>query len=967
MGGNGMSDLTKTKEQLIEELKQLRLRVSKLQAAEALRRQAEEVSRRQGAEQQIIFESVPAMIWFKDTQNRILRLNQAAAETMGLPPEEIEGRSVYELNPGEADHYYQDDLEVIDSGRPKLGIIEPLVTASGETRWLQTDKIPYRDEEGKSTGVIVFATDITERKRAEETLEEQRAFLRQIIDIDPNFLFVKDRAGQFVLVNQAVADAYGTTVDDLVGKSDADFNPNLEEVEHFRRDDLEVMDSLQEKLIPEEVITDAAGKVRWLQTAKRPVVDRDGVARRVLGVSTDITARKLAEEALQRSQEDLERRVEERTAELLAANEKLEKEISEREAAEEALRVSEERFALAVQGSQDGIWDWDIQNNSLYWSPRLKELLGYADHDLDIDFAKFDSLLHPDDKERVAAAIEAHLANRTPYDVEERLHAKSGDYRWFRARGQAIWDEAGRPLRMSGSTTDITESKQAAAERERLLANLEQRGNQLRTAAEVSHAATGTLDAEELTQQVVDLVQARFGLYYVGLFLVDRAGEWTDEPDKWAVLRAGSGEAGQQMLSVGHKLEIGGASMIGWCVVNHQARIALDVGEEAVRFDNPYLPETRSEMALPLIARGRVVGAMTVQSKEEAAFSNEDIAVLRTMADQVANAIENARLFDEQQRTASSLADRVRELDCLNDIGRKVDETPPLTEFLSWVAERIPPATRYPGSCAVAIEFEGRVYGTTEAMRLPCQVVQSLRVGREVRGRICLAFREEREILDGESALLGGIAQRVSGYIENRRLFEQTRAALTEVEATHRSYLRGRWQDFLGQQETLRRDGFTYEQPAPSAIVPTQANAGSWSPEVGSGQVEIEDPRDLKKRTEVAVPIVLRGQTIGILGLEDPNGMRQWSEEDRALAEAVGRQLALALENARLLEETQRGAARERMVGEITARMRETLDVDTVLQTAIREIGDALGLAKVEARMKDETAQPGNGHGERKS
>jgi GAF domain-containing protein len=341
--------------------------------------------------------------------------------------------------------------------------------------------------------------------------------------------------------------------------------------------------------------------------------------------------------------------------------------------------------------------------------------------------------------------------------------------------------------------------------------------------------------------------------------------------------------------------------------------------------------------------------------------------VLRTMADQVANAIENARLFDEQQRTASSLADRVRELDCLNDIGRKVDETPPLTEFLSWVAERIPPATRYPGSCAVAIEFEGRVYGTTEAMRLPCQVVQSLRVGREVRGRICLAFREEREILDGESALLGGIAQRVSGYIENRRLFEQTRAALTEVEATHRSYLRGRWQDFLGQQETLRRDGFTYEQPAPSAIVPTQANAGSWSPEVGSGQVEIEDPRDLKKRTEVAVPIVLRGQTIGILGLEDPNGMRQWSEEDRALAEAVGRQLALALENARLLEETQRGAARERMVGEITARMRETLDVDTVLQTAIREIGDALGLAKVEARMKDETAQPGNGHGERKS
>jgi PAS domain S-box-containing protein len=483
-------------------------------------------------------------------------------------------------------------------------------------------------------------------------LEEQRAFLRQVIDIDPNFLFVKDRQGRFVLANKALTDAYGTTVDDIVGKTDADFNPNLEEVEHFRRDDLEVIDSLHEKFIPEEAITDAAGNVRWLQTSKRPVVDRDGVARRVLGVATDITGRKQVEEALKRAQEGLERRVEERTAALLAANAKLEKEISDRQAAEEALRVTEERFALAVRGSQDGIWDWDIQNDSLYWSPRLKELLGYAVDELDVDFAIFDSLMHPDDKERVGEAIDAHLGDRATYDVEERLRTKSGEYRWFRARGQAVWDEVGQPVRMSGSITDVTESKRAAAERERLLADLVQRSNQLQTAAEVSHAATGILDTEELTQQVVDLVQARFGLYYVGLFLVDRAGEWTDEPGTWAVLRAGSGVAGQQMLSVGHRLEIGGESMIGWCVANQQARIALDVGEEAVRFDNPYLPETRSEMALPLIARGQAVGAMTVQSEEQAAFSDEDIAVLQTMADQVANAIENARLLEETQHSA---------------------------------------------------------------------------------------------------------------------------------------------------------------------------------------------------------------------------------------------------------------------------------------------------------------------------
>jgi len=121
-------------------------------------------------------------------------------------------------------------------------------------------------------------------------MERQPDFLRQVIDITPHFLFVKDRDGRFTLVNKALADAYGTTVEGLIGKTDADFNPNPEEVEWFRRDDLEVMDTLQEKFIPEEVITDANGRTRYLQTIKRPLVDDDGVARRVLGVATDVTA-----------------------------------------------------------------------------------------------------------------------------------------------------------------------------------------------------------------------------------------------------------------------------------------------------------------------------------------------------------------------------------------------------------------------------------------------------------------------------------------------------------------------------------------------------------------------------------------------------------------------------------------------------------------------------------------------------
>jgi GAF domain-containing protein len=196
-----------------------------------------------------------------------------------------------------------------------------------------------------------------------------------------------------------------------------------------------------------------------------------------------------------------------------------------------------------------------------------------------------------------------------------------------------------------------------------LMGQIQRRSAQLQTSAEVSRIASTILDTYELLPRVVELIKEGFDLYYAGLFLVDQDGEWTGEANKWAVLRAGSGEAGQQMIAAGHKLEIGGDSMIGTAINNSEARIALDVGEEARFFRNPYLPNTRSEMALPLVSRGSVLGALTIQSEQEAAFSQEDITALQTMADQVANTIENARLFEQSET-------RAEELNVLNEMAR---------------------------------------------------------------------------------------------------------------------------------------------------------------------------------------------------------------------------------------------------------------------------------------------------------
>jgi len=199
-------------------------------------------------------------------------------------------------------------------------------------------------------------------------------------------------------------------------------------------------------------------------------------------------------------------------------------------------------------------------------------------------------------------------------------------------------------------------------ENRRLFRQIQRRSAQLETSAEVSRIASTILDPSELLPEVVELIKKGFNLYYAGIFLIDVDGDLTGESNKWAVLHAGSGFQGQQLLEAGHKLEIGGNSMIGSAIATAEARIALDVGSEAVFFRNPYLPDTRSEMALPLISRGQVLGALTIQSDQEKSFTPEDITSLQTMSDQLANAIENAHLFEQTEA-------RAEELVVLNEMG----------------------------------------------------------------------------------------------------------------------------------------------------------------------------------------------------------------------------------------------------------------------------------------------------------
>lgn len=166
--------------------------------------------------------------------------------------------------------------------------------------------------------------------------------------------------------------------------------------------------------------------------------------------------RKRAENELRQHRDQLEDLVAERASELTKANERLRREVAERVRAENALRETVERFDLAVRGTNDGLWDWDVTTNESWVSPRFKELLGYEDCELEEPFDLWRSLLHPDDRDVVMQALRDHFERRVPYDIEYRLRTRGEDWRWFAAQGEAIWNAEGKAVRMAGSLRDIT-------------------------------------------------------------------------------------------------------------------------------------------------------------------------------------------------------------------------------------------------------------------------------------------------------------------------------------------------------------------------------------------------------------------------------------------------------------------------------------------------------------------------------
>jgi GAF domain-containing protein/CheY-like chemotaxis protein len=274
---------------------------------------------------------------------------------------------------------------------------------------------------------------------------------------------------------------------------------------------------------------------------------------------------------------------------------------------------------------------------------------------------------------------------------------------------------------------------------------VERHATLLNAAVRVSHNIASILDLNLLLSRTADIICEEFGFYYAGVFLVDESGEW-------AVLKAGYGTAGFTMIAEGHKLAIGGNSMIGACIAERRGHIALDVGTEAVFFKNPHLPNTRSEMALPLIAGEDVIGALTVQSEQEAAFHDEDIAALQTMADQLAVAIQNANLHRKNQNLLRQAERRARLLHAANSVGKEVTSIMDLGKLLPKMVNTIVEeyGFYYAGVFLLDETGEWAVLraGYGEAGRIMVREGHKLQVGGNSMIGTCVRLNEARIALD---------------------------------------------------------------------------------------------------------------------------------------------------------------------------------------------------------------------------
>lgn len=419
-----------------------------------------------------------------------------------------------------------------------------------------------------------------------------------------------------------------------------------------------------------------------------------------------------------------------------------------------------------------------------------------------------------------------------------------GNQRWYIHSRLPMQDAQGNPMGLMGIIQDVSELKASEQLSQR-------RAERVNTAAEIARDTAGTLDAEELLRRAVYVIRDRFGFYHAGIFLIERGSET-------AVLREATGEAGEKMKAASHQLAIGSVSLVGRCAAAHKPMLSNDVRKELNYFPNPMLPNTRAELAIPLIAGDELLGVLDVQSTQTGAFKEEDINTLQAVADQLATALLNSRLFGKTQ-------ENINKHRILHQIT---------------------------AAAAAAGDIDSALAAT----------VQSLRSSMEG-NRVAIFFPDAQSMLSIRAS---------AGY---------------EEKALETTWVKS-GEGIVGTVAQTRQ---------PIRVNDTRTD---------SRYIE----GDSDTRSELAVPILFKDELLGVLNIESPHLMA-YDENDQEILATLGNNLGSIIANANLVARVRKQVERQRQLYEITGRIRRSNDLETILQTSVNEIGQAVRAQNVVVRI----------------
>jgi diguanylate cyclase (GGDEF)-like protein/PAS domain S-box-containing protein len=369
----------------------------------------------------LLLDALEDLIYFKDRDSRFLRINRALADRLGLSDSSHAlGKSDFDFFPREyAQRAFDGEQGIIRTGKAILDLEEHPVWPDKVETWVLTTKMPYRDSHGTIIGTFGLSRDISDHKKAEDALRASMSIYHSLVQNLPQNIFRKDLEGRFTFANTQFCSTAGRRLEEILGRTDLDLFPG-ELARKYQEDDRRVIKTGKTFETVEEHHPPGKGML-YVRVVKTPIHDARGYVIGVQGMFWDVT---------------------------------------ELHNAQKALESSEERYALAVEGAHDGLWDWDLRTGNIYFAPRWKSMLGHPDGEIGSSPEEWMTRVHPEDLEKLKSDITAHVQGKTAhFENEHRMLHRDGSYRWMLSRGMGVRPNAGKAVRLAGSQTDITERK----------------------------------------------------------------------------------------------------------------------------------------------------------------------------------------------------------------------------------------------------------------------------------------------------------------------------------------------------------------------------------------------------------------------------------------------------------------------------------------------------------------------------